>query len=105
MVDHGFRHLPITEGGSVRSVLTALGIINGIINNGVNALREPVIKYGSDKFLTVSYSDDDMTVIKRMLDNGVDHALVLRDNDLVGIITERDLINKMPEQSFMRYSS
>ncbi|WP_054842474.1 CBS domain-containing protein [Vulcanisaeta distributa] len=103
MVDHGFRHLPITEGGSVRFVLTALGIINGIINNGINALREPVARYGSERFLMVSYSDDAMTVIKKMLDNGVDHALVLKGNELVGIITERDLINKMPEQSFTRY--
>lgn len=104
MVDHGFRHLPIIEGGSVRSVLTALGgIINGIVNNGINALREPVVKYGSGKFLTVSHNDDAVTVIRKMLDVGVDHALVLKGSELVGIVTERDVINKMPEQSFMRY--
>ncbi|WP_054857405.1 CBS domain-containing protein [Vulcanisaeta sp. JCM 16159] len=103
MVDHGFRHLPIIEGGSVRSVLTALGIINGIVNNGINALREPVVKYGSGKFLTVSHNDDAVTVVRKMLDVGVDHALVLKGSELVGIVTERDVINKMPEQSFMSY--
>ena len=103
MVDHGFRHLPIVEGGSVKSVLTALDIINGIINNGINALKEPVIKYGSSKFLTVSHGDDAITVIRKMLDSGIDYALVLRGNELAGIITERDVVNKMPEQSFMRY--
>lgn len=102
MVDHGFRHLPITEGGSVKSLLTALGIMNAIINGGINALREPVIKYGSEKILTVSPGDDLMDVVKKMLNNNVDSALVLRGGELVGIITERDVINKAPEQLFTR---
>lgn len=103
MVDHGFRHVPITEGNSVKSLLTALDVINGIINNGINALREPVIKYGSSKFLTVSHGDDAITVIRKILDSGTDYALVLRGDELIGIITERDVVHKMPEQSFMRY--
>ncbi|ADN51701.1 CBS domain-containing protein [Vulcanisaeta distributa] len=103
MVDHGFRHLPIIEGGSVRSVLTALDVINGIVNDGINALREPVVKYGSGKFLTVLHGDDAMAVIRKMLDNGIDHALVLKGNELAGIITERDIVNKMPEQVFVKY--
>lgn len=37
MVDHGFRHIPILEGGSLRLILTALGIINGLVNNGDDA--------------------------------------------------------------------
>ena len=103
MVDHGFRHVPIIEGNSVKSLLTALGAINAIISNGVNALKEPVVKYGSDKFLTASPSDDVMTIIRKALDSNVDSVLVLRNNELMGIITERDVVNKMPEQVFAGY--
>jgi predicted transcriptional regulator len=103
MIDHGFRHVPILEGGSLKSIITALGAINGIINNGVNALKEPVAKHGSDKFIIASPDDDAVMVIKKMLNNNVDAALILRDNDLTGIITERDVVSKMPEQLFIKY--
>ncbi len=103
MVDHGFRHIPIIEGGSLRLVLTALGIISGLVNNGDNAMREPVLKYGSDRFITASQNDDAMGVIREMTNNNVDVALILSGRELVGIITERDVVAKSPDHLFTKY--
>ncbi|BDR93176.1 CBS domain-containing protein [Vulcanisaeta souniana] len=103
MVDHGFRHIPILEGGSLRLILTALGIINGLVNNGDDAMREPVNKYGNDRFIIASQNDDAMEVIKKMTNSNVDAALILSGKELVGIITERDVVAKSPDHLFARY--
>ncbi|WP_069807552.1 CBS domain-containing protein [Vulcanisaeta thermophila] len=95
MVKHGFRHIPIIEGEI--KVLTALGIINALINNGANSLRDPVGKYGSDKFLRITMNEDASKVIKGLMMVDIDVALVFSGNELMGIVTRRDVVNKLPE--------
>lgn len=95
MVKHGFRHIPIIEGGI--KVVTALDILNSLMNVGINSLRDPVNKYGSTKFVRVMVNDDLGKVIKELTTPDIDVALVFSGEELVGIVTRRDIINKLPE--------
>ncbi len=56
---------------------------------------EPVSKYVVKKLLTLDENDTVVTASKKMAQNGVGALFVTRKNEPVGIVTERDILNKV----------
>ena len=63
------------------------GMASDVMENDISQLEQ--------EFLGVSPETSAVEVIKKMKAAGLGCALVLEDGDLVGIFTERDLLNKL----------
>jgi CBS domain-containing protein len=63
------------------------GLARSVMEDDLNHLEQ--------EFLSVSPDTSALDVIKRMREAGLGSALVLDDGKLVGIFTERDLLNKL----------
>ncbi len=103
MVKLKIRRLPVINvKGEVMGMLTAKDYVRFFGTNRVfkkivrgelkEALRTPVSEVMNDKIITIEPSADIGEAAKKMLDNGTSSLLVTKDNMLVGIITEKDLI-------------
>ncbi|KUO84502.1 MAG: hypothetical protein AT716_03735 [Vulcanisaeta sp. MG_3] len=101
MVNHDFRHVPITRSNSIIGMVTALSTIKGIDKEGQQVLSGSVggimVGTGYVKALSNDYVGE---VVRRMIDSNADAALVFDGDKVVGIITERDIVRKLPSQLF-----
>ncbi|MCC6014887.1 MAG: CBS domain-containing protein [Desulfurococcaceae archaeon] len=103
MVSTGVRRVPLVgEGGSIQGVVSWRSVVDYIGSHRVfENLREGLIT----EFLelrSVEVADRDIVVVEpetpleqltqTLLDRGLDYALVARGGELVGIITERDIM-------------
>ena len=102
MVSTGVRRLPVVDGSVLRGVVTWKEIIQFIGTHEVfNHLSEYTVTEFNDLPLTlvtttdferVAPGEDLADVVIKMRDRGKDYALVMRDDEVVGIITERDIL-------------
>ncbi|MDT7971036.1 MAG: CBS domain-containing protein [Vulcanisaeta sp.] len=101
MVNHDFRHVPITRSNSIIGMVTALSTIKGIDKEGQQVLSGSVggIMVGTG-YVKASPNDYVGEVVRRMIDSNADAALVFDGDKVVGIITERDIVRKLPSQLF-----
>jgi len=103
MVSAGVRRVPLVgEDGGIRGVVSWRGIVDYIGSHRVfENLREGLIT----EFLELrpeEVADEDVVIVEpdtpleqlvqRLLDRGLDYALVTRGEELIGIITERDIM-------------
>jgi len=103
MVSAGVRRVPlVSEDGSIRGVVSWRGVVDYIGSHRVfEILREGLIT----EFLELKpeeVADEDLLVVEpdttleylvqKLLDRGLDYALVARGEELAGIITERDIM-------------
>ena len=104
MVKFGFRRLPIvdSETGEIWGMVTAKDIVryfgrHEAFNNAPTgkmseALSVPVTLVGTKEVYTISPEADVGEAASKMMEKRVSSLLVVKDGELVGIITERDIL-------------
>lgn len=91
MAEHGFRHLPVTEGERVVGLLAAADLASDVArSHGVGRVcrRDPYLVDLHERLDNVA-----MTLAERELDS----AVVLRDGRLAGIVTTTDICRALAE--------
>lgn len=102
MIKYGIRRLPIIEEGKIWGMVTAKDIVRFFGSHDVfryiesdridEALRAPVKLVGLSGYVTIDPEADVGDAATLMREKGVSSLLVVRDGELVGIITERDVL-------------
>ncbi|KSW12144.1 hypothetical protein CF15_05105 [Pyrodictium occultum] len=108
MIKYGVRRLPIVEGGKLWGMITAKDIVRFFGSHDVfrymegdsmeEALRAPVKLVGLSGYVTVSPDADAGDAATLMREKGVSSLLVVKDGELVGIVTERDILYALATQ-------
>ncbi len=104
MVKHGFRRLPVVSGpdSSVRGIITAKDIViffgshealkRVTTGNIEEALATPVYEIMQPGIYTIDVDADIGDAASSMIEYGVSSLLVVDGDNVVGIITERDIL-------------
>ena len=104
MTRHGFRRLPVVSGedSSVKGVITAKDIVSffgshealkrSTTGNIEEVLDTPVYEVMEPGVYTIESKADIGDAASAMIEYGVSSLLVVEDEDIVGIITERDVL-------------
>ncbi|MBS3815424.1 MAG: CBS domain-containing protein [Hadesarchaea archaeon] len=102
MISQGFRRLPVVEDGELIGIVTSVDVIryfgsNEVFNhmasgNPEEAMQVEVKEIMSSNVLTVTPEIDLGEAAKLMAENDYGGLPVLKDNEILGIITERDLL-------------
>ncbi len=105
MIKLGFRRLPVIEDGKIAGILTSKDIVRFIGEHKIfekaptgkveEALATPVSEVMSKIAYTIGRNEDIAQAAKYMMEKGVSSLLVVKDETLQGIITERDILYGM----------
>jgi CBS domain-containing protein len=100
MIARSFRRLPIVTGGRIVGIVTAMDIVRFFgsgevfqhLRSGtiVQVLQTPVLDIGTRKVITTSPSSHLREAAATMEERNIGALLVVDDERLIGIITERD---------------
>jgi CBS domain-containing protein len=110
MVEKSFRRLPILSRGKLAGIITAMDIVRFFgsgeafqcLRSGtiVQVLQTPALQIGTKKLVTISSDASVNEAATTMKERHVGALLVVDDEKLVGIMTERDffkLMTRTPE--------
>jgi CBS domain-containing protein len=102
MVAHGFRRLPVVSGGEVKGMITAKDYVSFFgSHEAFKAVEEgkieevlsiPVYEVMTPVVYTISPDADVGDAAREMIEKGVSSLLVVEDDEVKGIITERDVL-------------
>jgi len=105
MIKLGFRRLPVIEDDKIAGILTSKDIVRFIGEHRIfekaptgkveEALATPVSEVMSKIAYTISGNEDVAQAARYMMEKGVSSLLVVEDEALQGIITERDILYGM----------
>jgi len=92
-----YRRLPVVENGTVTGIITASDILKYLRNTGFkeSELFHPLNELMKKKIFTVENNNDISEAVRMMLVNSVSGILVVNNEELEGIITERDVLNNI----------
>jgi CBS domain-containing protein len=96
MVSMGISHVPVIEGGKVKSVLSLRDVLRALVNGDLNAkIKEK--DYGSKKVISLPDDATVADVANIITQENVGSVLLMEDatdnaSDLRGIVTEWDLV-------------
>lgn len=90
MHDHGIGGLPVTDDDVLVGMITERDLVRALAY-GADPKVTPVAEYVSLHIATATPDEDSAPVARRMLDGGIRHLPVTRGEDVVGIISLRDL--------------
>lgn len=99
MQEHGFHHLPVTEGGQVIGILSEneLRHVGGPFT-GISAVSDLLVKdICNTRVFSVDIHDRLDLVLGVMAEKHLDAAIVTRMGKLAGILTASDIIRKFAE--------
>jgi len=112
MVKKSFRRLPILSQGKLAGIITAMDIVRFFgsgeafqcLRSGtiLQVLQTPVLQIGTKKLVTISLNASVSAAAGTMKEKHVGALLVVDDEKLVGILTERDffkLVVRAPDPS------
>ncbi|TGC11007.1 CBS domain-containing protein [Methanolobus halotolerans] len=107
MIDNGFRRVPLIKNGDILGMVTASDIMRFIgsgdafhrlmTGNVHEALNEPVDSLISKKLVSINIDADMGNAARLMLENNIGSLPVMDNDELAGIITERDFLKAMSE--------
>ncbi len=102
MITEGFRRLPVVEDGELKGILTSVDILDYFASSEIfdymstgdasDAISIEINQIMTEDPLSASPKDDLGETARKMEDNGYSGLPVLEDEELVGIITERDVL-------------
>lgn len=102
MISEGFRRLPVTENGTLEGILTSMDVLEYFGTNEMfkhmksgsieEALSIEIEEIMTKDPVTANPREDLGEVGSEMRDEGYGGFPVLENNELVGIITERDIL-------------
>jgi len=100
MVEKSFRRLPLVSQGKLVGIVTAMDIVRFFGSGEVfkhlrsgtilQVLQTPALQIGTKKLVTISPNADVNEAARTMKERNVGALLVVDDEKLVGILTERD---------------
>ncbi len=99
MQEHGFHHLPVTEGGQVVGVLSGneLRHVGGPFT-GISAVTDLLVKdICNTRVFSIDIHDRLDLVLVIMAEKHIDAAVVTRMGRLAGILTASDAMKKFAE--------
>ncbi len=106
MVKRGFRRLPVVEGGRLTGILTMTDVLHhvSVKSSEVDpdatveeALDVPVSRVMTEDVITISPDDTLEEAVLRMKGASVGGLVVEETGDVVGILTERDVLHAIAE--------
>ena len=102
MLTYGFRRLPIVSGKKLVGIFTAMGFLRYIAEKGVyraivtgnvnEVLSKPLNEIMKRNVVTIGPNVEINKAAELMLNKGVGCLPVVEDDELVGIVTERDFL-------------
>lgn len=100
MIEKSFRRLPIVSEGKVVGIVTAMDVVRFFGSGEVfqhlrsgtmlQVLQTPALEIGVKNVITTAFSADSGEAARIMNEKNIGALLVVDDERLVGIITERD---------------
>jgi CBS domain-containing protein len=100
MVGKSFRRLPLVSEGRLVGIVTAMDIVRFFGSGEVfqhlrsgtilHVLQTPALQIGVKKLITISQDADVTEAARTMKERNVGALLVVDDEKLVGMLTERD---------------
>jgi CBS domain-containing protein len=100
MVEKSFRRLPLVSEGRLAGIVTAMDIVRFFGSGEVfqhlrsgtilQVLQTPALQIGTEKLVTISPNANADEAARSMKERNVGALLVVDDERLVGILTERD---------------
>jgi len=105
MVEKSFRRLPLVSQGQLVGIVTAMDIVRFFgsgevfqhLRSGtmVQVLQTPALQIGTGKLITISPDADVNEAARTMKERNVGALLVVDEEKLVGMLTERDFFKLM----------
>lgn len=97
MVRGGFRRLPVTEKGFLTGIITPYDILSYITENKINLRKatQSINRLMVRDIETITAKDDVFTAISIMKNKNVGGLPVVEDEELIGIITEKDVLDSI----------
>lgn len=102
MISEGFRRLPVVEDGGLEGILTSVDILDYFASSEIfdymstgdasDAISIEINQIMTEDPLSVSPKDDLGETARKMEEKGYSGLPVVEDEELVGIITERDIL-------------
>ncbi|MEM1680888.1 MAG: CBS domain-containing protein [Sulfolobales archaeon] len=87
------RGLPvINDKGELLGMITSADVLKAVTNNDMNA---PVSKYLRTNIVTVSYNEELIDIMNKMIKHNTGRVIVINDGKPVGIITRTDILKKI----------
>lgn len=83
--------LAVFDGNRLVGIITERDLVRALGHES-RAQEAPVRLYASTGLQTADVDEDSGEVARRMLDHGVRHLPVMKDKELVGIVSMRDLV-------------
>lgn len=96
MVEHDCGEIPICDGGEVIGVVTDRDIACRAVSRGMNPLDTPVRAVMTSEPYTVSENADLIDAVTLMEEHRVRRLPVTREGQLIGIVSQADLIQNLP---------
>jgi CBS domain-containing protein len=82
----------VVDGPDFVGIITERDLVRALSREG-DPGRAPVREFMSSDLLTADVEEDSRTVAHRMLDAGIRHLPVLRESEVVGMVSMRDLLH------------
>ncbi|MGB0910243.1 MAG: cyclic nucleotide-binding/CBS domain-containing protein [Nitrospirales bacterium] len=100
MEQHGVRHLCVSEGEEIVGLISIRDLVRHFVYADSGPIRDldnvyrPLSVLMRTNIETISGDDTIFTAVTRMTDKQIGALLVTEDTEMIGIVTERDLIQK-----------
>lgn len=88
--------LVLLDGKKLAGIITEQDLARKVLAKGLRVKTTPVSKVMSKKVITISPHDDLYTAMVEMGNHNIKHLPVLQDDELVGIVSFKDIIKVQP---------
>jgi len=95
MVTHDIGAVIVISGGQPVGIMTERDVVKKIVVDGRDAARTPASQVMSKPLITVGPDATIVQAIAIMKDRNIRRLPVVRGTNLVGIVTEKDLIRRL----------
>ena len=90
------------ENGEIVGVLSERDIVRGLAENGAGIMETKVSELMTKDVLTSTPDDDTGAVLRRLWINNIRHMPVVEGKKLVGVLSVRDLLKSITQESSSR---